>query len=263
LAAALLESDRRYFELGARGERIRAARLVVMPQLEAVPGACVVQRVCDVEFDVDPRRWVADVVERLGGLGCTVARVYLDGPFFSLEAALADAGFERRVEVGYIVRGVLPVGRDDVVLRAVVDDDGWETKRRLHSDADYVADGYPLSGPSWVALERRKCDSGGMRAYLVEIGGTAVGAVAALEVDGLLRAKNVFVRSEYRRQGVGAAAMGLLSRRAVELGAAATGIFGVEGRPGNALYRRLGMTPVVEQQEWARYLVPGNGNGDG
>lgn len=254
LAAALLESDRRYFELGARVERVRAARLVSMPALEGAPGGCVVQRVCDIEFDVDPRRWVAEMVERLRALGCAVARVYLDGPNFSLESALEDAGFRRRLEIGYVVRGELPVRREDVVLHPVADEDGWEAKRRLHAGSDDASDGYALSGPSWVELERRKCDSGGMRAYLVEVAGTVLGAVAVLEVDGLLRAKNVFVLSGSRRQGIGASVMGLLSRQAVEVGLGVTGIFGVEGRAGNALYHRLGMTPVVEQQEWSRYL---------
>ena len=105
-----------------------------------------------------------------------------------------------------------------------------------------------------MEFERRKCATGGMRAFLVEVDGEVCGAVATLEGDGLLRAKNVFVHADRRREGIAAESLRVLSRRAVDLGLAATGIFGVDGRPGAAVYVHLRMTPVVSQVEWSRPL---------
>jgi GNAT superfamily N-acetyltransferase len=257
LAAALLESDRLYFELGARLEPIDGAMLAWMPGMEWVPAACVVQRVDQECGSADAgRRWVGATVERLRAKGCSVARIYLDAPSPSLEAALAEAGFRRRVEIGYLSASDMDGGGGEVTLRPVQGDVDWATKHRLHAGTDGAADGRVLSGRSWVELERAKCDDGRMRAYLIEVDGAACGALAEIRVEGLLRAKNVFVHPDWRRRGIGAGAM----RRMVELaraqGCAGAGIFGVEGRPGNALYRHLGMSPVVERFEWSRSLSP-------
>ncbi len=254
--AALLESDRRYFELGATVERIDRAQVAWMPGTAATPAGCVVQRVQEAAFD-DPApaaEWVDGVTRRLRELGRGVARVYLDRPATVLEDALAAAGYGPRVEIGYLVEGVLPAGpRSDVVLREVVDEDGWEAKRKLHAGSDVAADGHASVPEEWVDFERRKC-GGGMRAFLVEVDGQPCGAVATLVQDGLLRAKNVFVHPERRREGIAAGTLRVLSRRAVDLGLGATGIFGVDGRPGAAVYVHLGMAPVVRQFEWSRPL---------
>ncbi|HEX7275861.1 MAG TPA: hypothetical protein VF244_00660 [Acidimicrobiales bacterium] len=256
LAAALLESDRRYFELGATVEAIAGAQVAWMSGTEATPAGCVVQRVRVDGAACNPASaaaWVDGVTRRLRALGRGVARVYLDEPAPALEGALAAAGYGRRVEIGYLVEGALPAGpRSDVALREVVDEDGWEAKGKLHADSDVAADGHASVPEEWVDFERRKCDWGGMRAYLVEVDGRPWGAVASLEGDGLLRAKNVFVHPDRRREGIAAETIRLLSRRAVDLGLAATGIFGVDGRPGAAVYVHLGMAPVVRQYEWSR-----------
>jgi len=187
-----------------------------------------------------------------------MARVYLDGPDPVLEEALAAAGYRRRVEIGYLVEGELAPGaagpRSDVVLREVVDEAGWEAKAKLHAGSDVAADGHAIGAEAWVDFERRKCDTGGMRMFLVDVAGATCGSAATLEGDGLLRAKNVFVHPDRRREGIAAEAIRLLSRRAGARGLAGTGIFGVDGRPGAAVYVHLQMTPVVHQYEWARPL---------
>lgn len=262
-AAALLESDRRYFELGASldSDTIGGAQVAWMPGLQATAAGCVVQRVRP-EVVGGARAWVDDVDRRVMELGYALARVYLDGPSPVLEGALAAAGYRRRVEIGYLVEGPLPpapaaASRADVVLREVVDGGGWEVKRKLHAGSDVAADGHATAAEDWVELERRKCDTGGMRAFLVEVDGEACGGVATLEGEGLLRAKNLFVQSDRRREGIAAQTIRLLSGRAGELGLAATGIFGVDGRPGNAVYVHLRMTPVVRQVEWSKPLCIG------
>ena len=259
LAAALLESDRRYFELGASVEGIEGAEVAWVPGMEAMPAGCVVHRVrpsviggggaAEAEAAAEAgAAWVADVTRRLRGLRCGLARVYLDQPDPDpvLDRALAGAGYRRRVETGFLAEGPLaappPGARDDVALREIVDDDGWEAKAKLHAGSDVAADGHVSRPEEWVEFERRKCATGGMRAFLVEVDGEVCGALATLEGDGLLRAKNVFVHADRRREGIAAESLRVLSRRAVDLGLAATGIFGVDGRPGAAVYVHLRMT---------------------
>ena len=259
LAAALLESDRRYFELGATVAEIEGAEVAWMPGMEATPAGCVVHRVRpSVIGGGEAGGWVASVTRRLRGLGCGMSRVYLDRPDDDLDRALAGAGYRRRVETGFLVEGALPPAgaraRDDVSLREIVDDDGWEAKAKLHAGSDVAADGHVSRPEEWVEFERRKCATGGMRAFLVAVDGEVCGAVATLEGDGLLRAKNVFVHADRRREGIAAESLRLLSRRAGTLGLAATGIFGVEGRPGAAVYVHLRMRPVMSQVEWSRAL---------
>lgn len=257
LAAALLESDRRYFELGATVDAVEGAQVAWMSGMEATPAGCVVHRVqpSAVVAGVGAAAWVDAITSRLRDMGCRLARVYLDHPDADLDVALAGAGYRPRVEIGYLVEGVLPPGpRSDVALREVVDEDGWEAKGKLHAGSDVAADGHVTDAADWVDFERRKCESGGMRAFLVEVDGEVCGGVATLEGDGLLRAKNVFVRPERRREGIAAEALRLLSRRAGDLGLVATGIFGVDGRPGAAVYVHLRMAAVVRQFEWSRPL---------
>ena len=259
LGRALLESDRRYFELGAEVETLEGAQIAWMPGMVALPAACVVHRVRPEAIGERTRRWVDDVSHRTSDLGCTTARVYLDGPAPVLEEALAAAGYRRRVEVGYVAEGDVPPHprrvRSDIELRALVDDDGWEAKRKVHAGSEVAADGHAIDSDDWVAFERRKCDTGGMKAFLVEVSGEACGCVATLEGDDLLRAKNLFVRADRRREGIAAEVVRVLANRAVRLGLPATGTFGIDGRPGDAVYRHLGMTPVVAQIEWSLVLA--------
>ncbi|MEA2826385.1 MAG: hypothetical protein QOG43_824 [Actinomycetota bacterium] len=256
LGGALLESDRRYFELGATVDVVDGAEVASMAGMEATPAGCVVHRVRPAEIGGEgAAAWVAAVTRRLRGGGCRMARVYLDQPDAALDGALAAAGYCRREEIGFLAERVLAAGpRSDVVLREVVDDEGWEAKAKLHAGSDVAADGHVTAPEEWVDFERRKWVTGGMKAFLVEVDGEVCGAVATLEGDGLLRAKNVFVHPDRRREGIAAESLRLLSRRAGDLGLAATGIFGVDGRPGAAVYVHLGMVPVVRQFEWSRPL---------
>ena len=261
-----MESDWDYFEFGADIVALEGANLAVMTGLEPLAGAVVVQRVAP-EAVGDPRRWVLDIDQRLRSIGATMARVYLgdrSGVPSSLEAALWDRGHRPRVEIGYVVVGAIPAGAGvdpgpEVTLRPVSDEVAWELKHKLHAGSDVASDGHASPAEEWVELERRKCETGGMEAFLVEVGGEVCGAVATLAVPshGLLRAKNVFVHPEWRRRRVATQVMRALSLRALDLGLEATGIFGVEGNPGNALYLSLAMTPVVRQVEWSKPLESG------
>ncbi len=256
VGAALLESDCRYFELGADVVELDGAAIASVAGLEHIPGACVVQRVEARRITLGYQAWVRATTDCLRRIGCLTARIYLVGPEAGLEDALATVGFEKRLEVGYVSAGVLATGRTDVVLRPVDGELGWEVKRKLHAGSDTAADGHRARSEDWVELERRKCATRDMRAFLVEVGGDVCGAVATLDLPRVMRAKNLFVHPDRRREGIAAGVVRALSRRAAELGAEAVGLFGVPGNPADAVYRRLGMEPVVSQFEWSMSLRP-------
>jgi len=261
LAAALLESDRAYFELAAATLPHEGAVIASMVGLEALAGAVVVQRVEEHAVS-DPTAWVRDLDDRLRAEGAVMARVYLGprppGPA-PLPAALAAAGHRRRVEIGYLAPAATAAGSDGVTLRRVDDEAGWEEKHKLHAGSEVASDGHVSPAGDWVELERRKCATGGMEAFLIESRGEVCGAVGTLTMadQGLLRAKNVFVRPESRRRGIASATIRALCARARSQGLDAVGIFGVEGNPGNAVYMSLAMTPTVRQMEWSLPLDPG------
>jgi GNAT superfamily N-acetyltransferase len=251
LGAPLMESDRRYFELGADGVELDGATVVWMAGLEHVPGACVVQRVRPERIRAEQREWVAAVTDRLRTLGCSTARVYLDEPVPALESALADAGFAPRLEIGYTTRGPIDGGRTDVVLRPIAGEPDWELKHKLHAGSDTAADGHVALAEEWVELERRKCGVDRMKPLLVEVGGDVCGAVATFDVGDLVRAKNLFVHPDHRREGNASGVMRALAAQAADTGKQAVGIFGVPGNPGDAVYQRLAMVPVLHQFEWS------------
>lgn len=262
MAAALLHSDRVYFELGARSLSVEGATIWSMPGLEAVPGSCVVQ--CPERLPGAGRaaRWLAEVTAGLERLGCAMARIYVSESPSPLDGALEAAGFRCRTETGYLSGPDLADAgrfRNDVVLRPVSDDDAWELKHKLHAQSEVASDGHATPAGAWVELERRKCETGQMQAFLIEAGGETCGSVATLRIGPLLRAKNIFVHPDRQREGIASAAMHVLCRMGQDAGAAATGIFGVTGNPGDALYRRLGMHPAAQQFEWSRPLEPAGG----
>lgn len=257
LASALLESERAYFELAATSLTMEGATVVWIPGLESVPGSSVVQGVRPHEIRTDPGRWVEQVIRQVRELGCSMVRVYLLTFPSRLDDALAAAGLRSRTEIGYLAYGQMLAGRhrSDVSLRRIAGDAAWETKRKLHAQSTVASDGHASVSEDWVELERRKSDTGKMQAFFIEVDGEVCGSVATLESETLIRAKNVFVHPERRREGIAAQAIRLLAQRAEELGKEAIGIFGVEGNPGNAVYQHLGMTPAVRQFEWSRVLV--------
>ncbi|HUQ63712.1 MAG TPA: GNAT family N-acetyltransferase [Acidimicrobiales bacterium] len=257
LGATLIESDRRYFELGADVIELEGAVVVSMEGLENLAGACVVQRVEPGRIVTEPEIWVRSTTEYLRDRGHSTARVYLVDPDTGLDGALVGQGFQKRLEIGYVSVRPLGSGRTDIVLRPMDGEQDWEAKRKLHAGSDTAADGHDASPEDWVDLEHRKCTTGGMQAFLVEAEGEVCGAVAVLDVSGVLRAKNLFVHPDRRREGIAGGVLRALSQEAARLGREAVGVFGVPGNPGDAVYRRLGMDPVVSQFEWCRSLSRG------
>jgi GNAT superfamily N-acetyltransferase len=252
LLTKAIESDRRYFELGAKLEGLGGAQLAWMPGLSTSPAAVVVHRVVPELVAVDPARWLDCVEARLRELRTPLARIYLDDRHPTLDALLTVRGFVDRDELA-LAGPEVHAPTDGATLRRIVDERGWSEKCRLHELDAVRPDGHQTAAQDWVALERAK--AAGMESFLLEVGGETVGAVGAVRLPGILRMKNVLVHPEHRRKGLGATMLAHLADLARKEGRWGVCIFAVEGSAGERLYRSVGLQVVGRQVEWSRALA--------
>ena len=257
LARALIESDCRYFEAGARIHALGPVEIACLPGFEAIAAGCVVQRVRSERLrPAGAAGWIARVEDNLRALGCALARWYVVGDAPELARALVAAGYARRIELGFLLEA--RVSRSAVPglsLRAVETDRQWSAKLRLHRRAARGPDGHETPASLWVDLERRKAAAGLLRPYLVEMEGTVCGAVGASRQGPLLRMKNIVINPAIRRRGIATAVARSFGTFAAALGCDAAGCFGVEGDAGARVYRRAGFRVVTAQAEWVKPLV--------
>ena len=249
LGRALLDSDRRYFELAAAVVDLGFAELAYMPGLEDVAAGLVVHRFRDDPPPADIAHRLAAAAQRCRRLGAGAVRFYLDRPTPTVEAALARMGARQRWELGLIAAaGGTPL-RPDLALEPIRSETDWRDKEDLH-EGDDSPDGHPTAPRRWTLLERRKCGTGAMRPFLVRWNGRAVATLSVIACGALWRLKNIYVRPSARRRGIASDAVRLAGRLAAEDGAATIGIFAVAGSAGSVVYPKLGFREVVRQSEW-------------
>lgn len=249
LGGWVIGSDVRYFELAARIESIADARLAWMPGLADLPAGCVV---VDADAGRDrayPAEELDAVEKRVRALGGRV-RLYLRGRAPALEVVLRRRGYAFREETCLVVRGGIAAPRT-VGLEPVEDSDGWEIKRALHERSPDPPDGHEVDSARHVELERRKVETGHMRAWLIRdaVDGTVAGTVCTLEHGEILRMKNLLVDRAQRRRGIGSAAMAELAAIARRAGME-LGIVSVGNAPSAAMYHRREIVPVARWMEW-------------
>jgi ribosomal protein S18 acetylase RimI-like enzyme len=249
-AAALLESDRRYFEAGADVLAFRGASIAVLRGAESLAAGCVAQRIDVACASAAPDSWLAELEGRFRDLGASRVRLYLEGAHRTLDEALARRGYRRRVEHGFVRGSRGPAENPGVELVAADDDDGWSVRRGLVRRSGTVPDGLLADPDLWIDMERRRTRAGYMQPYLVRRGGDVVAAACAASAGPLLRIKNVIVDPAHRRRGVAIALAVRFSALAAEQGFAAAGCFAIEGEPGMGIYGRAGYSNVTSQLEW-------------
>jgi ribosomal protein S18 acetylase RimI-like enzyme len=142
-----------------------------------------------------------------------------------------------------------------VSLEEVCNEEDWQAKEQFHHQTPMGSDGYPCAAHEWTRLERAKCDSGSMRCYFVKLNGDVCGTIGTMDLDGLIRIKNIVVHPTYRRQGIGLETVRAILELARQSGAEEVGVFGIEGAAGSALYERAGFTIGTSQVEWTRSLA--------
>jgi ribosomal protein S18 acetylase RimI-like enzyme len=249
--ARSIETDRDYFELGARLERLPGAVLAWMPGLaSAAPGA-VIQRVEEATVAEGAEQWLSRAEQALSDVGAAIARIYLERPNERIDGSFRKAGYVDREEL--IFANSFGPPAPGLEVRLVENDSDWDRKLRLHELISTPPDGHQTSASDWVALERRKCEAG-MEAYLVERDGETVGAIGALRGEGVLRLKNIVVHPAHRRRGVGLAMLGHLGMIASSRGISDQIVFAVRGEIGELLYRAAGMREIGSVVEWSKPL---------
>jgi GNAT superfamily N-acetyltransferase len=250
-----VESDRRYFELGARQARLPGAEIVWLDGMADLPAAGVVHRVVPSEL-LDPATWMGEATAALLDAGFAHGRIYLDEPFEPLEAELASDGWTMRREPGLVALENVPSRGPRIELVPVIDDEDWATKELVHAADGLRPDGHQASASRWVSMERARVTTGELDAWLVVRDGIVCGTVCTMIEDDVLRNKNLVVHPDHRRVGVGLSVLASLDVMARDRGLV-LGTFSVAGEDGELLYRAAAMTSVVEQREWSRPLRSG------
>jgi ribosomal protein S18 acetylase RimI-like enzyme len=249
--ASAIETDRRYFELGARLERLPGADLAWMPGLASAPAGAVIQRVDPETVLTEGSSWLFRTERALSDLGARTSRIYLDESHDASDHLFRDAGYSKREEL--IFAHSLGAPKPGLRIVRVESDLDWDRKLELQQSMPTPPDGHSTSALDWIELERRKCDAG-MEMYLAEWDGEPVGAIGAMKGDGLLRLKNIAVHPAHRRKGVGLRMLGHLGISARERGISEQCVFAVRGEIGELLYRAAGMRVVGSVIEWSKPL---------
>lgn len=250
--ARAIETERAYFELGAKVERLPGAFLAWIPGLARSPAGAVIHRVEPAVIAALGETWVILAERALADVGAGMARIYCDARGSEADDLLRRAGYSDRDEL--VLAHLLQEPAPGLSLRPVKSDEDWERKLRLHATMQISPDGHSNRASDWVALERRKC-ADGMDAFLAEVDGETVGAIGAVWGDGLLRMKNVVVHPAHRRRSIGRALLSHIAAIGRERGVSEQCIFAVKGEAGELLYRAAGMQVVGTQVEWSKQIA--------
>ena len=251
LLASAIETDRQYFELGARLEQLPGAILAWMPGLAAAPAGAVIQRVGAEVALAEESNWLFRAERALCGVGARTSRIYLDDGHGASDDLFRGAGYSKREEL--IFAHSLGSPEPGLRMMPVESEFDWDRKLILQQSMPTPPDGHSTSAADWIVLERRKCDAG-MEMYLAEWDGQPVGAIGAIGGDGLLRLKNIAVHPSHRRKGVGLRMLGHLGILAKERGISEQCVFAVRGEIGELLYRAAGMRMIGSVIEWSKPL---------
>jgi len=252
VAGTLLESDALYFELAAEQIPLNGAVLAWMPGFESLAAGCVVQRVRPEVVRENPEGWLLTVEAAVRMTGAALARMYLPPDIPGIENSLRRAGYQSRVEVVLASNGAPPEVDSAYRLRPVQSEEDWRLKEWVHHRCE-APDGYENPAREWTRFIRAKCATGGKESFLIERDGEVVGCVGAMCFPGVVRLKNLCVMPEFRRQGAGSQAVGLMWQRAADRDSV-LGAFAVEGRGGEKLYRRRKLEAVASLVEWRKSL---------
>jgi len=102
LALALVESDRRYFEMAARTQRLAIGQLCWMPGLHELAASCVVHRIASDRIPNPMESWLDDIEAILSAHSISRARIYLDDSTPEIEDIFQRSGYETRCELGFL-----------------------------------------------------------------------------------------------------------------------------------------------------------------
>jgi len=254
-ADLLLESDYVYFELGAKNAQGPVAVHSFMPEFRDLPAACVWHR---LPADVDVLA-LARLLPRMEAyhkkLSVSFLRLYTPFPVASaVEKLLQEARFQRRVETGYRFKVTPPAVPSGLRFHPVCTASDWKQKTDLQALDNKQADGHAVSATRYVAMEREKTRSGKLHFYLCYDGLSCIGSVGWMELGTLVRFKNLYIHSTFRRQRYATRVVSGLIEMAAARQMHTIGCFALDGEAGEGIYKGLQFDPVVKQIEWMKTL---------
>jgi ribosomal protein S18 acetylase RimI-like enzyme len=247
----VIETDRAYFELGARTRHSPGAMLAWMPDFAACPAGAVVHRVNPDEVAARGRQWITDVESALADVGARLVRIYLDRRGTAVDEWLRAAGFADRDEIAFVHD--FPKPSSPISLVPVRSEADWRRKLALHEAAEGPPDGHFVAASEHVALERAKC-AHGLEMFLAECGGEVVATAGLIAGEGVMRVKNIVVHPAHRRRRYGASILAHLGAIGRARGLPTLGLFALAEEPGERLYRSVGMRVAGTQIEWSKAL---------
>lgn len=250
----LLASDEVYFRAGAVARQLRDCELAYAPGLTHVQAGCVVQCVRFRGTAAQAERWLAEIEPEVAATGASLSRIYLHSSNGPLPAVLARKGYRPRKELAFAADPVHLGLESKVTFHPVKTEAQWAERLRLHVEGPDNSDGYRVDPAAWCELIRRKCESGIKESFLIEYEGRVCGSIGAIQMPGLLRLKNIQIHPDFRRMGLGHEAVHELAALTHRRGLKALAVFGIEGEPGAALYRRAGFQVIGWQTEWCKEL---------
>jgi len=256
----LFRSDVEYFEAAALCEGFRGGSHVRMPGLEMLSAGCVIQRIDPTEVGSDVDRWLADVEDRVRGSGSSLARVYLQRSMPGLEAGLGANAYRPAVEVALFgdvdaPEAALGTGRK-LIFREIRMERDWERRTAIYESLKRGPDGHSSPAAQWVEMERRKCSAGYMIPFLILWEEQPCAAVNVAVYPSFVRLKNIVVHADCQAKGIGEQTVRFVADFARRCGRRVWGCFAFKDSPALLMYKRVGMVPVAQQNEWVKVLGP-------
>lgn len=251
--SAIIDTDRRYFDLAAKVESFAGAEIAWMAGLESVGSGVVVQRVDPGWLSGHRGKHLVALEDRLRAIGAMVSRIYLDAPSAELEALLSSRGYVARNEIAFHGRLAASASRS-MRLTEILSPADWSRKLDFHRGIVDLPDGYGSEPQQWVELERRKCATGEMTMYLAVSEDGPVATVGALPSSPWFRVKNLLVHPRARCRGVASWLLTQLTTEAFRFRCEKLCLFALQGGAGERLYRKMGFKSAGVQVEWMRHL---------
>jgi GNAT superfamily N-acetyltransferase len=258
LTEDLFRSDQIYFAAGAVQTPFPGGTLLSVPGLEHVPAGCVI---LPREPITATEEFVAEASIRARSTGASLLRFYTRAVDANVQDKLLAAGLHASPEYAF-VRSAAEGQREPprrptlpLEIRPVRSEVDWEAKAGLAASMVLSPDGKACVSADWTNLERRKCASGYMDMWLVEVDGVACGAFGLAGAGRLLRLKNLVVHPSVRRIGIGAAIICFALEQARARSFPWVGVYGLPGHAGSALYGRAEFQFIGEQIEWTRRIA--------
>jgi hypothetical protein len=246
----LLESDRAYYESGARLIPLPGGVLAYAEGLASMQGGSTVHRIDARRIAPDSLEWLIAVESRLSGLGVSRARLVLDRPAPELEWAMSQFGYQAIEEVGYVRPATATA--TSIELFPVADQTAWDQVAAIYAEDSNMSAAVSAS----LALDQQKQRRGYLRMFLARKRGAVCGAVSVADAGMMLRLQQLIVAPAQRQRGIAAAIIRATVGLAHGEGKAAVGCFAPQGQLGAAICLKGGFTPVIKQSVWTRVLAP-------